>query len=262
MAQSASCEPTIGATLAGLAAFAKPLPVPPIDPSARKRLQSASSPPPQRLIPTTMRTPGRSLRDAAREYAQERSLERERNCTRHDLRAAVLAPLRNNYVQPPAKVRPPTKVRPPAKVKPQSKLPRIAGQRRAIAGADAVETVASPAATRHGAAATLIQALARGQRGRQLTKEKRAKVVAGAEAFRTRAATPAAPTALAAAHWVDSERTQAAWTAANAQALVAARAPVSGVAGWTVDLLTTRSPTSATLVWTNGQWPTQGQPPR
>ena len=55
---------------------------------------------------------------------------------------------------------------------------------------------------------------------------------------------------------------RAAWEAADAQAAVAARAPVAGIAGWTValnsDPLTSGSPASATHVWTNTQWPTQG----
>ena len=45
-------------------------------------------------------------------------------------------------------------------------------------------------------------------------------------------------------------------------AAVAARAPVAGIAGWTValnsDPLTSGSPASATHAWTNTQWPTQG----
>ena len=240
------------ATLAGLAAFAKPLPVPPIDPSTRKK-RTVRSAPPQCQIPINM--PG-GAREAAREYARERSRERERDSARHAHRTAVLAPLRNGYVRPP---------------------PALKSQANAIAAA----------VMRLDAAATFIQALARGRRGRQLTKEERAKVVARAEALHACAvACSSAMTAHAAAappgadpstsgggdgagtiaapiaaHWIDSERTHAAWDAANARAVVAARAPVSGVAGWTVDLPTSGGPISAVLVWTNVQWPTQGQAP-
>ena len=101
-------------------------------------------------------------------------------------------------------------------------------------------------------------------------------MVARAEALRERAAAMRAHAALPAvdddaaiaarwimaARWIDPEGTQAAWEAADARAAVAARAPASGVAGWTVtqnsDPLTSGSPASAMHVWTNGQWPTQG----
>ena len=253
-----SADSAGGATLAGLAAFARPLPVPPIDPSTAaraKRVQSTSTAPPQSAPQCATRTAA-GVREAAREYARERSRERERDSARHAHRTAVLAPLRNGYVRPP---------------------PALKSQANAIAAA----------VMRLDAAATFIQALARGRRGRQLTKEERAKVVARAEALHACAvACSSAMTAHAAAappgadpstsgggdgagtiaapiaaHWIDSERTHAAWDAANARAVVAARAPVSGVAGWTVDLPTSGGPISAVLVWTNVQWPTQGQAP-
>ena len=271
-----------GATLAGLAAFARPLPVPPIDPvtAARaKRVQSTNATPLQRMPQCATRgiayawrptPPGSSagLREAAREYARERAREREQNTAALARRAAVLASLRNGYVRRPAPLEPQA----------NKQLDRIARQRRRSGSLvpGAVGAMASAAAIRLDAAATFIQALVRGWYGRQLCRAERAKVAARAEALRERAAAmralagrpaehdPAAIAArwLMAARWVEPERTRAAWEAADAQAAVAARAPVAGIAGWTValnsDPLTSGSPASATHVWTNTQWPTQG----
>ena len=265
-----SADTAGGATLAGLAAFARPLPVPPIDPSTAaraKRVQSTSTAPPRSEPQCATRTAA-GVREAAREYARERSREREQNTAARAHRTAVLAPLRNGYVRPPAALQPQA----------NKQLDRIARQRRASGSLvpGAIGTMASAAAIRLDAAATFIQALVRGWCGRQLSKEERAKVVARAEALRERAAAMRAHAALPAeddaaaiaarwimaARWIDAERTQAAWEAADAQAAVAARAPVANVAGWTValnsDPLTSGSPASAMHVWTNGQWPTQG----
>lgn len=259
-----------GATLAGLAAFARPLPVPPIDPvtAARaKRVQSISATPLQRMPQCTTRTSA-GMREAACEYARERAREREQNTAARAHRAAVLDPLQKRYVRPPAPLEPQA----------NKQLDRIARQRRASGSLvpGAVGAMASAAAIRLDAAATFIQALVRGWYGRQLSRAERAKVAARAAALRERAAAmralaarpaeddPAAIAArwLMAARWVEPERTRAAWEAAEAQAAVAARAPVAGIAGWTValnsDPLTSGSPASATHVWTNTQWPTQG----
>ena len=265
-----SADTAGGATLAGLAAFARPLPVPPIDPSTAaraKRVQSTSTAPPRSEPQCATRTAA-GVREAAREYAQERSREREQNTAARAHRTAVLAPLRNGYVRPPAALQPQA----------NKQLDRIARQRRASGSLvpGAIGAMASAAAIRLDAGATFIQALVRGWRGRQLSREERAKVVARAEALRERAAAMRAHAALPAvdddaaiaarwimaARWIDPEGTQAAWEAADARAAVAARAPASGVAGWTVtqnsDPLTSGSPASAMHVWTNGQWPTQG----
>ena len=260
-----------GATLAGLAAFARPLPVPPIDPvtaaRAKKRVQSTSATPLQRMPQCATRTSA-GVREAAREYARERAREREQNTAALARRAAVLASLRNGHVRRPAPLEPQA----------NKQLDRIARQRRRSGSLvpGAVGAMASAAAIRLDAAATFIQALVRGWYGRQLCRAERAKVAARAEALRERAAgmralagrpaehDPAAIAArwLMAARWVEPERTRAAWEAADAQAAVAARAPVAGIAGWTValnsDPLTSGSPASATHVWTNTQWPTQG----
>jgi hypothetical protein len=267
-----SADSAGGATLAGLAAFARPLPVPPIDPSTAaraKRVQStASTTPPQSAHQCATRTTA-GVREAAREYARERSRKREQNTAARAHRAAVLAPIRNGYVRPPPALKPQA----------NKQLDRIARQRRASGSLvpGAIGTMASAAAVRLDAAATFIQALVRGWSGRQLSKEEKAKVVARAEALRERAvamrahaALPAEddPAAIAArwimaARWIDAEHTQAAWEAADARAAVAARAPARGVAGWTValnsDPLTSGSPASAMHVWTNGQWPTHTQ---
>ena len=260
-----------GATLAGLAAFARPLPVPPIDPltAARaKRVQSTSAAPLQRMPQQCATRTSAGVREAAREYARERAREREQNTAARAHRAAVLAPIRNGYVRRAAPLEPQA----------NKQLDRIARQRRASGSLvpGAIGTMASAAAIRLDAAATFVQALVRGWYGRQLSKAERAKVAARAEALRERAAAMRALTArpaeddpaaiaarwLMAARWVEPGRTRTAWEAADAQAAVAARAPVAGIAGWTValnsDPLTSGSPASATHVWTNTQWPTQG----
>ena len=281
-----------GATCAGLASFAKPLPVPPIDPStaSRAKRQPLRQQPAevQAIASCSLRAKAATRaeqRAAAVEFARERTHHRESDWSRNVQRQAII----ESIVKPGQPV-----------VKSQATLQREAREQRVQKAA--VAAMAASAARRMEAAAMFLQALQRGRVARQGTKEEQAKACTdnlrrrsvACRAVAEAAAAAAGPTgagqqgatschhgsdapgqpedatalagdgggtsASGAVGWLEAERTQAAWAAATPTpppiGTAAARAPLAHVAGWTLQAthLPGNPAAATTVVWTSAQW--------